>query len=153
LAGIDVWIDGGWGIDALLGEQTREHEDLDLVVAWVDLDRVRAALPQFEYRVNPPDLPQFYVLVDSRGRCADLHLVVFDEHGNGWQQLWGEDAWGVYPAEGLRGEGMLEDRRVRCLTPELQLRHHLGYEWKERDRRDLGLLAERFGIPLPPDSS
>src|SRR5207249_348914 len=23
--GIKVWLDGGWGVDALLGEQTREH--------------------------------------------------------------------------------------------------------------------------------
>lgn len=28
--GIEVWIDGGWGIDALLGEQTRPHQDLDI---------------------------------------------------------------------------------------------------------------------------
>ena len=28
--GIDVWLDGGWGVDALLGQQTREHDDLDL---------------------------------------------------------------------------------------------------------------------------
>jgi lincosamide nucleotidyltransferase A/C/D/E len=114
---------------------------------------VRAALPDFEYRVNPPDLPQFYVLVDPRGRRVDLHLVVFDEHGNGWQQLWDQDAWGVYPAEGLAGEGTIAGRRVHCLTPELQLRHHLGYEWHERDHHDLGLLAERFGIPLPPRGS
>jgi hypothetical protein len=29
-----------------------------------------------------------------------LHPVVFDQHGNGWQDL-GANAWGVYPAEGL----------------------------------------------------
>jgi hypothetical protein len=32
-AGVAAWIDGGWGIDALLGRQTRPHDDLDLVVA------------------------------------------------------------------------------------------------------------------------
>jgi lincosamide nucleotidyltransferase A/C/D/E len=26
--GVEVWIDGGWGVDALLGEQTRPHADL-----------------------------------------------------------------------------------------------------------------------------
>ena len=29
-AGIEVWVDGGWGIDALLGLETRAHRDLDL---------------------------------------------------------------------------------------------------------------------------
>ena len=24
---IDVWITGGWGVDALLGKQTRQHDD------------------------------------------------------------------------------------------------------------------------------
>lgn len=26
--GLDVWVDGGWGVDALAGRQTREHGDL-----------------------------------------------------------------------------------------------------------------------------
>lgn len=26
--GLDIWIDGSWGLDALLGEQTRSREDL-----------------------------------------------------------------------------------------------------------------------------
>jgi Aminoglycoside-2''-adenylyltransferase len=29
--GIKVWIDGGWGVDALLGHQTRKHDDLDVL--------------------------------------------------------------------------------------------------------------------------
>jgi len=28
--GVESWVDGGWSVDALLGEQTRPHEDLDL---------------------------------------------------------------------------------------------------------------------------
>ncbi|WP_232519770.1 nucleotidyltransferase domain-containing protein [Actinosynnema pretiosum] len=31
-AGARLWIDGGWGVDALLGERTRRHGDLDVVV-------------------------------------------------------------------------------------------------------------------------
>ncbi len=31
-AGVQVWVDGGWGVDALIGYQTREHDDLDLVI-------------------------------------------------------------------------------------------------------------------------
>ena len=29
---IAVWLNGDWGVDALVGEQTRDHEDLDLIV-------------------------------------------------------------------------------------------------------------------------
>jgi len=28
--GTELWIDGGWAVDALLGEQTRPHRDLDI---------------------------------------------------------------------------------------------------------------------------
>jgi lincosamide nucleotidyltransferase A/C/D/E len=30
--GIEIIIDGGWGVDALLGKQTRIHEDLDIAL-------------------------------------------------------------------------------------------------------------------------
>ena len=29
---INIWIDGGWGVDALLEEETRAHNDIDLFV-------------------------------------------------------------------------------------------------------------------------
>jgi hypothetical protein len=29
-AGLMVWLDGGWGVDALLGRHSRPHQDLDL---------------------------------------------------------------------------------------------------------------------------
>ena len=30
--GIKVYVDGGWGVDALLGRETRIHNDIDLFV-------------------------------------------------------------------------------------------------------------------------
>lgn len=40
-SGFQVWVTGGWGIDALLGEQTRAHKDLDLIVLLDELLRLR----------------------------------------------------------------------------------------------------------------
>jgi lincosamide nucleotidyltransferase A/C/D/E len=151
-AGLVVWLDGGWGIDALLGRQSRPHQDLDLVVACDDCPVAQAALARVGFqhdRTAVPGLPARLVLVEPGGRQVDLHPVVFDRHGNGWQEL-GTDAWGVYPVEGLAGVGMVGGRRVRCLTPQLQVRHHLGYPLGATDRHDLGLLAERFGVAVPP---
>ena len=31
-SGLEVYVDGGWAVDALLGEQTRVHDDLDVAV-------------------------------------------------------------------------------------------------------------------------
>jgi lincosamide nucleotidyltransferase A/C/D/E len=151
--GITTWVDGGRGIDALVGEQTRPHEDLDLVVAQGTLAAAQSALRALGYRHDAtvePGLPARLVLLDSDRRHIDLHPVVFDAHGNGWQPL-GDGAWGGYPAEGLTGVGIIGGRRVRCLTPQLQLRHHLGYPPDNNDRHDVRLLAEHFGLCLPPD--
>lgn len=30
--GITIWLDGGWGVDALLEKQTRPHGDIDIVI-------------------------------------------------------------------------------------------------------------------------
>ncbi len=38
--GIQVWLTGGWGIDALLGEQTRPHKDLDVIMLVDDVVRM-----------------------------------------------------------------------------------------------------------------
>ena len=51
---IDVWVEGGWGVDALLGEQTRSHDDLDLGVRMEDVDRICTVLCEFE-RTNDYD--------------------------------------------------------------------------------------------------
>jgi lincosamide nucleotidyltransferase A/C/D/E len=136
----------------LLGEQTRDHDDLDLVVGRVDLDRCAAALADLGFRRDEgawPGQPARLVLRDAAERQVDFHPLVFDERGHGWQQI-GEDAWGFYPAGELDASGVVAGRKVRCIAAMLQLRHHLGYEWRDLDRRDLGLLAERFGLPLPP---
>ncbi|MFL5939492.1 MAG: nucleotidyltransferase domain-containing protein, partial [Gaiellaceae bacterium] len=75
-AGLAWWIDGGWGVDALLGEETRPHDDLDLIVRREDLDRARALLPEF-VRVEDDWWPARYVLRDASGRQIDFHPVTF----------------------------------------------------------------------------
>lgn len=151
-AGVRFWVDGGWGVDALLGEQTREHEDLDLVVEREECERAAAVLGRLGFAHDAeeqPGLPARFVLRDARGRRVDLHPVVFGPDGNAWQPLPG-GAWGAYPDDGLQGTGEIEGQPVPSITADLQLRHHLGYCWDENDRHDMELLAERFGVALPP---
>jgi lincosamide nucleotidyltransferase A/C/D/E len=54
---VDVWLDGGWGVDALLGQQTRPHNDIDIFIQRKDTYRERytrctVALQGF-WTVNP----------------------------------------------------------------------------------------------------
>jgi len=149
-AGVRFLVDGGWGVDALLGEQT--HEDLDLVVECEECERAATDLRELGFAHDAeeqPGLPARFVLRDRRGRRIDLHPVVFGADGNAWQPLPG-GAWGAYPYEGLQATGEIKGRAVPCITAELQLRHHLGYAWDENDRHHMELLAECFGVALPP---
>jgi lincosamide nucleotidyltransferase A/C/D/E len=105
-AGVDVCIDGGWGIDALVGEQTREHEDLDLAVDRDDLENAQQALAEHGFHHDAtlePGLPTRFVLRDEPGRQVDFHPLVFGERGDGWQQLSESGkAWGSLPGERSR---------------------------------------------------
>ena len=151
-AGIAFRLDGGWGVDALVERETRAHDDLDLVVARADRAAAEAALAGIGYAEAveySPRLPARVLLADGRGRRVDLHLVVFDDAGNAWQEL-DDGGWGLYPVVVLPSNGRVAERTVPCISADLQLRHHLGYALRDVDRHDLALLAERFGVPLPP---
>ena len=47
--GIRIWLVGGWGVDALIGEQTRPHKDLDFLMLLEDVSRLRALLERDGY--------------------------------------------------------------------------------------------------------
>src|SRR5438094_3109313 len=81
--GIDVWLDGGWGVDALLGRQTREHDDLDLVVELGHARRIIELFGGFGYSLVAGGPPKSFVMVDARGRQVDVHPVTFNSEGGG----------------------------------------------------------------------
>jgi lincosamide nucleotidyltransferase A/C/D/E len=149
-AGITVWLDGGWGVDALLEEQTREHDDLDLVLELANCERLIATLEgeRYEHVVGAP--PKSFVLVDPIGRQVDAHPVSFDGDGNGLYVMDDGKTW-PYPAEGFSGRGSVAGRPVRCLSAATQVIVHAGYELTEKDFRELRLLHERFGVGVDPN--
>src|SRR5882762_6802312 len=79
--GVRVWLDGGWGVDACLGSQTRRHSDLDIVIEERDVQAATAALQRLGYAAVPrPDTrPWNFVLGDETGRHIDFHVIILDE--------------------------------------------------------------------------
>jgi lincosamide nucleotidyltransferase A/C/D/E len=146
--GLRVWLDGGWGVDALLAEETRTHEDVDLVIELEALPDVLKVLKTLGFLMAEDHRPTRVVLRASDGRQADLHPVTFTGDGTGWQRGASSDGSDcAYPPWGF-GEGFIGDRVVPCLTAELQLEHHKGYEPRDHDRADMAHLAGRFGLTL-----
>ncbi|HLZ71635.1 MAG TPA: amino acid transporter [Dehalococcoidia bacterium] len=148
-SGIDVCVDGGWAVDAALGEQTRLHADLDLVGAASDHAATITALAPLGYLPAEDDRPIRFVLRAPGGRAIDFHTVTFDAEGGGLQPQ-PDGSLFRYPPEGFGGNGTIDGEPVKCLSAEFQLLCHSGYEPDEDDRRDMRLLAARFGLKLPP---
>lgn len=149
-AGIDVWIHGGWGVDSLLCEQTRPHDDLDVIVRVVDVPAMQAALSDVGYRLENGGPETNFVLRDEQGCQVDVHPVRFDEEGNGIYRMENGEDW-PFPAAGFAGKGRVSDRDVQCLTPEVEmLCHSEGYVPGETDFHDMRLLNARFGTRLLP---
>lgn len=145
---ISVWLDGGWGVDALLGRQTREHDDLDVVVELDKATLVMKVLGRLGYVQVAGDPPKSFVMVDSSGLQVDVHPVTFDRAGGGIYEMEDGKTW-TYPAHGFTGRASVDERPVRCLSPEVQVLVNSGYELTRKDYREFYLLRQRFGVEPP----
>jgi len=143
---IELHIDGGWAVDALLGEQTRTHTDLDIAVQHKDVTQIRALLEARGFRDVPRDdtRDSNFVLGDEQGHQVDIHSYTFDSQRN--------NVYGVsYPFDSLTGVGSIHGYRVQCISPEWLVKFHTGYELDENDYHDVRLLCQRYGIKLPSE--
>lgn len=143
---IEVIVDGGWGVDALLGRQTRTHQDLDVAVMHKDVTKIRALLEARGYQDVPRDdsWECNFVVGDGQGRLIDIHSCTFDEAGN--------NIFGVkYPNDSLSGTGSIKGYPVKCISPEWMVKFHTGYKLDENDYHDVKLLCKQFGSKMPKE--
>lgn len=136
-ASIGYWVVGGWGVDALVGHQTREHRDLDLAIDAEDWDRCLAEARALGYQVETDWWPIRVELASPRG-WVDLHPVRFDGSGDG-VQAGPEGTTYDYPRQHLT-TGSLNGRAVRCVSIPWQIKVHQGYEPRPQDLHDLEVL-------------
>jgi hypothetical protein len=144
-ADMRCWISGGWGVDALAGERTRIHRDLDLVVEEQDRQRavdVLGELGYWEWYRADSDVPLFSRIVlhdhELAGRAIDLHPLA---------------------PSSMQAEfttGTIEGREVSCMSVDLQLETHSNYRKRWRDRADIAVLrrllegaATTLIVPVP----
>lgn len=147
--GVTLWIDGGWGVDALLEKQTRPHGDVDLVVQKKDLDKLDSYLKKNGYFniTRDDDSPYNYVLGNKQAQFVDIHVIELDENGNGIYGLT-ENA-NMYKVDALSGIGRINGVAVKCISPEWVVRFHTGYQLRDSDYHDVLAICEKFKINLP----
>lgn len=136
--GCQFWLEGGWGVDALVGRQTRPHRDVDLDFDAHFEDAVLAALSELGYVIETDWRPNRVELVAPGNRWADLHPLVVHADGSarqaaldgGWHQF--DRSWFT--------TGLLGGKRVPCVSAEAQRQFHSGYELRAIDFLDLAQL-------------
>jgi lincosamide nucleotidyltransferase A/C/D/E len=157
-AGIRTWVSGGWGCDALLGEQTRQHEDLDLILDARDQQPSLELLQQRGFTVwdvfTAGLLTLTVELIDRRRRLrVGLHFVDIDAEGpDSWRSNLSaavQERMAVTAPQPF-APGVIEGSEVQCLSAAVQLALRVGYEHSDKDNEDVRRLASRFSLPLPP---
>ena len=145
---ITVWIDGGWGIDALLGQQTRNHSDLDIVIQVHDVEKAIHILQEKGY-IKPKEANKSdhnFVMISDTDQI-DFHVICFDDDGKG---VYGPSDNNVYYPEYAFGYyGKIKGLTVNCISPQYQLESHSGYTLRLCDYQDVQRLCEAFQLPAP----
>lgn len=146
--GINVWIDGGWGVDALLGECTRKHQDLDIIISWEDSAILTEALFARGFvDIHTDDhKDRNFVMGHQLHGKIDFHVIELIEDGGA---VYGprEIDWVISESE-LNAVGSIGGREVQCLSVDYQARSHAGYALKDTDFADLRALQEKFSVKL-----
>jgi lincosamide nucleotidyltransferase A/C/D/E len=138
--GCRFWLEGGWGVDALVGHPTRAHRDLD-----VDLDArceepALAALAEMGYTVETDWRPNRVELhAPGRGR-VDLHPLLIDADGSARQAALDGGCY-LFPRSFFVA-GSLAGVPVPCVSVAAQRLFRTGYELRGIDRHDLDVLDE-----------
>lgn len=127
-AGVETVVMGGWGIDALVGEQQRPHRDLDLILDQGKLESALAVLSGLgfvEWFRNPAPVPfgehgiegDVVVMRDAALRVVDLHPMCLAALGTSV------------------ATGSIDGREVRCVSADLQVEAHTGNRIRSRRER------------------
>jgi lincosamide nucleotidyltransferase A/C/D/E len=149
--GIEIWVNGGWGVDALMGMQTRSHEDLDILIQQKDVPGLLDYLKAQGYQEIKLDIrrPHNFVYSDGFRKEIDVHVIVIDGNGS---FIYGEGATAeVFTPDVFSGRGYINERAVKCITPEWSVKWHTGYTPRDRDFLDVTGLCERYDIGLPEE--
>jgi len=139
-AGVHYWLAGGWGVDALVGHQTRDHRDLDLVIDGADTARALEAMSARGFRHVPAVadnahrevpgafMPYRELIQDDRQRTVDMHPVDL----------------ATWPDESSLSDrftvGSIGGREVPCLSVTSQRAAHQGFVLTEAHIADLRAL-------------
>lgn len=145
--GIEIYLDGGWGVDALVGFESRNHNDIDIFIEKPNKGRAIKLLKDNGYSetVMGYSTLDHTVWQDDKKRIIDLHIFSRTSKDD----FVFEGA--TYPKEVFSGKGRIGCLEVDCIAPRWQIIFHSGYQLDDNDIKDVLLLCNRFNIGAPDE--
>lgn len=138
--GIRYWLDGGWGVDVLAGEQTREHRDVDINFDSRYNDKLLQILKESGYEIVTDQSPVRVELHHPQLGYIDIHPFVLNNDGTA-KQADLEGGWYEFDAD-FFGNAIFNGRNIPCISARGQKIFHTGYELREVDKHDLKIIEK-----------
>jgi lincosamide nucleotidyltransferase A/C/D/E len=147
--GVSYFVAGGWGIDLLVGRQTRRHKDLDVIIEGFDENepKVRAALLALGFR--HVDMDTGGIWMPSRSNFEDRAGHRIEILNIDWERVAivlgaADERPDALGSRGLAREvftsGTMNGRVVPCLTAKAQMVFHTGFHLEATGVNDMSLL-------------
>jgi hypothetical protein len=116
-ARIPHWLFGGWVVDFLVGEITRPHSDVDLIIWRRDVPAFRQLLVEGGYTERPsPSGPELDARFCKQGQLVEVMFLHEQEDGGA---CWGD--WRLPPDALEAGHGRLGEILCPVVNPRLLL--------------------------------
>lgn len=150
-AGCRFWLEGGWGVDALVGHQTRPHRDVDVDIDAACEGIALSVLNGLGYTVETNWRPNRVELVCAGRGWIDLHPLLLAEDGSARQASL-DGGFHVFP-DHFFTSGYLAGSGVGCVSAQAQRLFRTGYEPRAVDVHDLAVLDKLEGRQPPTDDA
>lgn len=156
--GVRPILDGGWGVDALLRVETREHKDVDLIIIEKDLRKVKDHLLSQGYKDCTEDGVWWHFFMESSDATVDFIVVQPEKSGGAYLGPRKNEMF--FPQEAFTGMGYINGKEVRCLPAKYRVRsltRDFGvvvkndYQISVQDCQDMIALCKKFDIDIPFD--
>lgn len=132
---IKYWVDGGWGVDILIGKQNRDHRDIDIDFDSESEKVLLDALKEKGYKITTDWSPSRIELHHPELGYLDIHPLIINKDGSA-RQAAPDGGWYEFEAKWF-STAVFEGRIIPCISAEAQKLFHSGYELREVDKIDM----------------
>lgn len=136
--GIRYWLDGGWGVDVIVGEMTRNHRDVDIDFDSQYTEDLLRVLIENGYKVTTDCRPVRIELYNPDLSYIDIHPFILADDGSA-KQADPDGGYFEFPS-GFFTETVFQGRKIPCISVKGQKIFHTGYELREVDKHDITLI-------------